>query len=102
LGRGRTIYDHYCIECHGRAGEGREAGPVPAVAAQNYTFLVNRLRSFAFLHSAEDDPTLLNLVSGFSADDRRAVADFLSRLPESADPRYGVILATPLRPRSLE
>jgi hypothetical protein len=34
---------------------------------------------------------LITAVRSLSANDMKAVADFMSRMPQSADPRYGVV-----------
>jgi hypothetical protein len=34
---------------------------------------------------------LINAVNSLSADDMKAVADFMSRMPQSVDPHYGVV-----------
>ncbi|HTV95647.1 MAG TPA: c-type cytochrome [Steroidobacteraceae bacterium] len=86
LGRGREIYASACSHCHGNLGEGRAEGPVPSIEAQNFTYLVEQLRGFAAGHPPDIDPRVISAVSGLSANDRSAVADFISRLPESAAP----------------
>ena len=91
LGRGRSLYNTRCAECHGARGEGRAQGPIPAVGGQNYTYLLTQLNGFAVGHRAKVEAGLINAMSSLSADDMRAVADFMSRMPQSVDPHYGVV-----------
>ena len=91
LGRGRAIYNGHCAECHGGDGEGRAVGVVPAVAGQNYSYLLAQLKGFAAGHRSRVDTALIASMGRLSADDMRAVADFMSRMPQSIDSRYGVV-----------
>jgi cytochrome c553 len=91
LGQGRTVYDAHCAQCHGALGAGQPQGPIPAVAGQNYTYLVSQLKGFATGHRSKANPEVIDAVSKLSFNDVRAVADFMSRLPDSADLEYGVV-----------
>jgi cytochrome c553 len=91
IGRGRTLYNARCAECHGARGEGLAQGPIPAVGGQNYTYLLTQLNGFAVGHRAKVEGELINAVNSLSADDMKAVADFMSRMPQSVDPHYGVV-----------
>ncbi len=91
IGRGRQIYSERCAECHGAAGEGRAKPVIPAVGGQNYTYLLTQLRGFAAGHRGKVESSLAEAVGSLSRDDTRAVADFISRMPESVDPHYGVV-----------
>lgn len=91
LGRGRQIYDEQCANCHGRLGEGVADGPVPSLSGQNYTYLLGQLQGFTKRHRSKADPAVIDAVRRLSSEDQRAAADFLSRLPQSADPRFGVV-----------
>jgi cytochrome c553 len=92
LGRGRELYKARCASCHGTLGEGRAQGPTPAIAGQNYTYLVDQMKGCAAGHRSKASPAVIDAVSKLAPDDMRAVADFMSRLPESADARYGEVL----------
>lgn len=91
IGRGRQFYADRCTECHGKLGEGRAMGPIPAIGGQNYTYLLTQLKGFASGHRARAERAVIDAVSRLSSNDMRAVADFISRLPESSDTRYGVV-----------
>jgi len=91
LGLGRILYNRRCAECHGAHGKGNAQGPIPVVGGQNYTYLLNQLNGFAVGHRAKVESELLSAVRSLSANDMEAVADFMSRMPESVDPHYGVV-----------
>lgn len=91
LGLGRILYNLRCAECHGAHGEGNAQGPIPAVGGQNYSYLLGQLNGFVMGHRAKVETDLITAVRSLSANDMKAVADFMSRMPQSADPRYGVV-----------
>lgn len=91
LGLGRIVYNLRCVQCHGTHGEGNAQGPIPAVGGQNFTYLLNQLNGFAVGHRAKVESDLLTAVRSLSANDKEAVADFMSRMPESVDPNYGLV-----------
>jgi cytochrome c553 len=45
------------------------------------------MNGFAAGHRSKADPAVIDAVSKLAPDDMRAVADFMSRLPQSADAR---------------
>ncbi len=92
LGRGRALYEGRCAQCHGALGTGQALGAVPAISGQNYSYLVMQLRGFAAGHRWKADSELVKAMTELSADDISAVADFMSRLPQSADSHYGKVL----------
>lgn len=95
LGRGRELYSTRCAQCHGALGAGQAQGSIPAIAGQNYTYLVGQLKGFAAGHRSKADPIVIDAMSKLAPDDISAVADFMSRLPQSADVHYGEVLSMP-------
>lgn len=91
LGAGRKIYNDRCAGCHGRLGLGRAQGPIPAIGGQNYTYLLIQLKGFGAGHRTKADPEVIGAVSRLSANERRAVADYISRMPASVEASYGVV-----------
>lgn len=91
LGRGRALYRQHCMRCHGALGQGRTHGDVPAIGQQNFSYLVKQLQGFAAGHRSSASPQLIEAMGRLAPNDILAVADFLSRLPQSADPRYGTV-----------
>jgi cytochrome c553 len=62
----------------------------PAIGGQNYTYLLDQLNGFAVGHRAKVENDLLTAVRSLSVNDMKALADYMSRMPESADPHYGL------------
>jgi cytochrome c553 len=91
LGLGRILYNLRCAQCHGTYGEGNAQGPIPAVGGQNYSYLLGQLNGFAVGHRTKVESDLLAAVRSLSTNDTKAVADYMSRMPESVDPHYGVV-----------
>jgi cytochrome c553 len=91
LGTGRRIYADRCASCHGPLGEGQGIGPIPSISAQNYTYLLSQLKGFKAGHRANADANVIRAIDGLSSDEMSAVADYISRLPESAQPGYGTV-----------
>jgi cytochrome c553 len=91
LGRGRQIYNERCAPCHGTYGEGRAPVLIPAVGGQNYSYLLTQLKGFAAGHRGKVESALMGAVASLSPNDISAVADFISRMPRSVDPHYGVV-----------
>jgi len=87
LGLGHRIYDDRCARCHGTLGDGGTNATVPAIIGQNYTYLVAQLRGFAAGHRSSVNPGDIDAVAHLSPNDVRAVADFMSRMPENASAR---------------
>lgn len=91
IGRGRALYNERCARCHGALGAGQAHGVVPAIEGQNYSYLVTQLRGFAAGHRSKSEPELNQAMAALSENDIDAVADFISRLPQSADSEYGKV-----------
>lgn len=75
-----------------RSGMGARTGQFPRSRVENYSYLVGQLHGFAAGHRSKADPAVIDAVSKLDPDDMKAVADFMSRLPQSADARYGEVL----------
>ncbi len=81
---GQHIYLERCAGCHGNLGVGQAQGPIPAIGGQNYTYLLIQLRGFAAGHRGAVDPSVTDAVTKLSSTEMAAVADYTSRLPDSA------------------
>lgn len=91
LGVARKIYRESCSGCHGALGHGRAQGPIPSIGGQNYTYLLIQIKGFAAGHRSNADPAVTEAMSRLRSDEMSAVADFISRMPDSADLGYGVL-----------
>lgn len=81
LQAGERAYARGCAQCHGKRAEGSAKEPIPALAGQHYSYLILQLRNFAAGHRGLVEPPVLDFTAGLSADEREAIADYLSRLP---------------------
>lgn len=81
LDQGKRIYQQFCIDCHGRYGEGNAAGAVAALRGQDYAYLAKQLRAFATSHRDDMEVPVLERISRLSQAEIDAVADYASRLP---------------------
>lgn len=80
LATGERIYSQSCAGCHGRRGEGSDEEPIPAIGGQHYRYLLAQLVAFPSGHRSYVDPPVLDFTAGLSPDERKAVADYVSRL----------------------
>ncbi len=77
---GRGIFHEQCASCHRPDARGDDAGFVPALRNQHYSYLVSQLHklSAGARHNADED--LVRFLRSLEEDDIAAVADYLSRL----------------------
>jgi cytochrome c553 len=85
LARGRTLYETSCASCHGPEGEGDNDSFMPRIQAQHYAYLVRQFELIRDGKRRNADPEMTAQHSGFSAEDIRAVSDYVSRLEPSAE-----------------
>jgi cytochrome c553 len=81
LALGKRIYSTGCAACHGDDGAGSATEILPRLAGQHYLYLLEQLRGFAVVHGLPADPAD---VARLTADERQALADYLSRLSGAA------------------
>lgn len=88
LARGQALYEQRgCVNCHGAEGQGDGDKFFPAVAAQHYGYLVRELGFIQKGTRGNSHPEMVEALRRFSAADLRAVADYLSRLPDHRGPK---------------
>lgn len=78
--RGQMLYESRCVICHGRDGEGSNAGFVPRVARQDYDYLLRQLHDAIDGRRPELKVTHAKLLRPFNAAELEGLADYLSRL----------------------
>lgn len=76
----RGVYTKACSGCHGGDGEGSDTDATPGIGGQHYGYLLAQLRAFASGRSAHPAAGI-DFSSGMSAEQQRALADYISRLP---------------------
>lgn len=80
LAAGERIYSHSCAACHGSHGEGSDNEPIPAIGGQHYRYLLVQLEEFPSGHRSYVEPPVIDFTAGLSPEERKAVADYVSRL----------------------
>jgi cytochrome c553 len=77
---GNVVYHRDCAECHGPLGLGELRRMRPRLAGQRYQYLLRQLEETADCMRPGMDVKHVKLIGALSAEERRAVADYLSRL----------------------
>lgn len=80
---GATRYARDCADCHGAHGQGSAERLVPVIAGQHYAYVVRQIEDIAGRHRNNADPKMAQVVTTYSARERAAVADYISRLEEA-------------------
>ena len=68
-----------CLGCHSVDGGGQAAAGFPRLAALDATYLRRQLDSFA--DGSRENPVMKPIATALSSEERRALADYYSRLP---------------------
>ena len=84
LALGAAIFQKTCAQCHGRQGEGSEEHATPALQRQHYSYLLMQMRQLGKGHRYAVDIDVMELLEALTLDQLNAVADYASRLPNSA------------------
>ena len=85
LEKGERLYDEYCVECHGKHGEGIAKEHMPLIQGQHYPYLVRQFQWIANGKRRNADPEMVKQIEGFSDEDISAIMDYTSRLSPSPD-----------------
>ena len=80
LNEGFAIYQRSCAKCHGPLGLGEQRRMRPRLAGQRYQYLLRQLEETADRMRPGMDVEHVDLIGALTSQERRAVADYLSRL----------------------
>lgn len=80
---GQELYTHICAACHGADGRGEQGNHVPRIAGQHYPYLRRQIEAAADLHKDLAPPEMTSALRGRRAQEKDAVADYVSRLGNS-------------------
>jgi cytochrome c553 len=80
LTQGYATYHRHCAKCHGPLGLGESRRMRPRLAGQRYQYLLRQLEETADRMRPGMDVEHVKLIGALTAEERRAVADYLSRL----------------------
>ncbi len=79
LAQGKSIYEGYCISCHGRTAEGNGDLWVPNLRGQHYAYLVEQMQRMARAQRGNISEDLHRMFTSYSTEEFQAVADYLTR-----------------------
>lgn len=85
LDYGNQLYEKYCVECHGKKGEGIAADHMPLIQGQHYLYLVRQFEWIRDGKRRNADPEMVEQVKNFTPRDVAAVMDYVSRLRPPED-----------------
>ena len=80
---GQELYAHICAACHGADGRGDPGNRVPRIAGQHYPYLRRQIEAAAGLHKDLAPPEMTSALRGMRAQEKDALADYISRLGNS-------------------
>lgn len=86
LQRGARVYFRECESCHGPLGQGDRRHVRPRLAGQHYLYLRQQLEDIAADRRPGMDELHVDRIGGLSDEERRGVADYLSRLSPELRP----------------
>ena len=79
--QGQAVYARDCAACHGEQGEGRAELFYPMLASQHYNYLLREMDLILSGQRGNSNPAMPPILGNLSADEKRAVASYLSQLP---------------------
>jgi len=80
LNEGNVVYHRDCAECHGPLGLGELRRVRPRLAGQRYQYLLRQLEETADRMRPGMDVRHVELIGALSVEERKSVAEYLSRL----------------------
>jgi len=80
IARGKQLYDHDCVSCHGAKGEGNSAKYFPMVAAQQYNYVLREVNFIRNGYRGNSNPDMLAVIKTYSSSDLEAVSDYIASL----------------------
>jgi len=85
LEHGERLYTQYCVECHGKRGEGVAKDHMPLIQGQHYPYLVRQFEWIRDGKRRNADPEMVKQIQTFTERDVSAVMDYTSRLRPPAE-----------------
>jgi len=85
LGRGKTLYEENCKECHGENGEGDAREFYPRIQGQHFRYLQRQMEWIKIGKRRNADPKMMEQLEGFTHVDIAAIVDYVSRMQPDKD-----------------
>ena len=80
LETGKSLYEDYCMGCHGASGEGNNDELVPRIQAQHYGYLVRQFEWIRDEKRRNANPEMVAQIQGFDDTEIGMMMDYVSRL----------------------
>jgi cytochrome c553 len=84
--RGEVVYARDCAACHGERGEGKAEFFYPMLASQHYNYLLREMDLILTGRRGNSNPAMPAILGNLSAEDKQAIASYLSQLPPPGRP----------------
>ena len=78
--RGKSIYDEYCADCHGKQGEGDLKEHIPLIYGQHYDYLVRQFRWISIGRRKNADDEMVEQIQNFHSGEMYDVLSYVSHL----------------------
>ncbi len=79
-GRGQTLYEAECAECHADNGEGNAEFHIPALHGQHFQYLRRQFEWIRLGKRRNADPRMVEQIQNISSGDMLLILDYASRL----------------------
>lgn len=80
LDKGKKLFESRCSKCHGVNGKGKAVASIPALAGQNYNYLMRQIDVYNKGSRKKANPVMLRLMKGPKKVELGPVMDYLSRM----------------------
>ncbi|MCP4008421.1 MAG: c-type cytochrome [Proteobacteria bacterium] len=79
--RGKPIYEQYCIDCHGKQGEGDNKEHIPMIQGQHYEYLIRQFEWIRIGRRQNADDEMIEQIQSFHSGEMYDVLSYVSHLP---------------------
>lgn len=78
---GRKLYKYYCVECHGKEGEGDNEKFYPRIQGQHYEYLLRQMHWIAHGRRRNANPDMVEAIKEMSGIELSLVINYVSQMP---------------------
>lgn len=83
--RGQPIYEEYCLDCHGKQGEGDNKEHIPLIQGQHFEYLVRQFNWIRIGRRKNADQDMVEQIQNFHSGEMYDVLSYVSRLSPPED-----------------